>query len=102
MERERCCEGIASIGTSAIAKANFGEMQDRSEMARLELERAPDVREAFLVAAEQVVERGSLVPCLGVKRRAAQERRQSRFGDVVTTRSDVARRRLQRGRRGAV
>ena len=77
-------------------------MQHGGEMTRLELERAPDVLQAFLVPAEKVVKRSALVPRLGIERCAAQERGQPRFGDVVTTRGDVAGCRVERRRGGAV
>ena len=67
----------------------------------IRIERAPDVAQALRVAAEHVIERRALVPGFGVKRRAAQERREPCFSYVVAPRRDVARRGLQDGCRGA-
>src|SRR5438874_6910334 len=102
MQAERCGERIARLYAGAALQADLGEVQHGGEMTRLELERAPDVLQAFLVPAEKVVERSALVPRLGIERCAAQERAQPRFGDVVTTRGDVAGCRVQRRRGGAV
>src|SRR5262245_52857739 len=92
-------KGEARLGRSASREQDLGEMQHRGKMPRFELERATDVVEAFLVAPEEVVERGALVPGLGEIRRAAQEPREARLGDVVAPRGDVARREVQGPRR---
>src|SRR3989442_5693227 len=99
MERQRGGERVARLAAGAFAQQDLGEMQHRGKMARLELEGALDVAQAFGVLAEEVVKRRALVPGLRVEGRAAQERREARFGDVVAPRGDVPRRRLNgRGR----
>src|SRR6185436_2237102 len=91
MDRARRAQGKARLRFGLHRKEDLGEVQDRAEVPRLELERAPDIVQALGVAAEHVVERGALVPGLGEFRRAAQEPRQARLGDVVAPRGDVAR-----------
>src|SRR5438105_3431041 len=99
MERQRRGEGVARLAARALAQQDLGEMQHRCKMARLELERALDVAQAFGVPAEEVVEGGALVPGLRIEGRGSQERREARLGDVVAPSGDVPRRRLEsRGR----
>src|SRR3954471_3501656 len=102
MERERRGEGVARFGRRAFAEEDLGEVQHGGEVARLQLERAPDVVQAFDIAPEEVVERGALVPSLGIGGRGAQQRAEARLGDVVALGGNVARRRVERRRRRAV
>src|SRR5688572_7724338 len=81
---------------------NFREMQHRAEVARLELERAPDVAQAFGIAPEEIVQSGALVPGLGEVRRAAQQPGEARLGDIVAPRRDVAGREVELERRGSM
>ena len=102
MQRQSRGERIACLVRRAITEPNFREMEDRGEVARLELECALDVLQALLVASLQVVERGAIVPGLGIERGAAHERRQPGFSDVVAPCSDVARCGFEDGRCGTV
>src|SRR3982751_4586054 len=95
MQSKRGGKRVARLGLGALAEQDFGEMQHGREVPRLELERAPDVVQAFVVASKQIVERRALVPGLGVARRGAQERAEASLGNVVTFSSDVARRRVE-------
>ena len=76
MQRERRGERITRFGGCALAKQDLGKVQHRGEVPRLELERAPDVVQTLGVAAEQVVQRCSFVPGLGIERRRAQQCRE--------------------------
>src|SRR5438874_2815372 len=102
MQRERGGERIARLAARAFAEQDLGEMQHRGKVARLELEGALDIAEAFGVAAEEVIERRALVPGLGIERRAAQEQRKARLGDVVAPRRDIAGRGVERRGGGAM
>src|SRR3954454_24369910 len=102
MQREGRGEREARLLGGAVAEQDLGEMQHRGEVARLELERATDVVQALGIAAEQVVERGALVPGLGELRGAAQQDREPRLGDVVALGGDVARRGVEGSGGGAV
>ena len=57
----------------ALSQENFREAAQRSEMARLELERPAKIVHAAGVATEQIVQSRSLVPCLSEIRQVAQE-----------------------------
>src|SRR5438477_12779431 len=72
MERERRGEGVARFSRSAFAEEDLGEVQHGGEVARLELERAPDVVQAFAIAPEQVVGRSVVVPSLGIGSHVAE------------------------------
>src|SRR5438067_12645258 len=84
MQRQRRSEGVARFSGRAFAEEDLGEMQHGGEVARLELERAPDVVQALDIAPEQVVERGALVPSLRLTGPRRQERAQARLGDAVS------------------
>ncbi len=77
-------------------------MQHRGKVPRLELQRAADVAQALGVAAEQVVERGALVPGFGEIGRPAQKPRKPGLRDVVAAGCDVARGELKGMRRAVV
>src|SRR3954469_1112754 len=102
MERERRREREARLLGCAVAEQDFGEVQHRREVPRLELERAAKVEQALCVAAEDIVERGALMPRLGIAGRAAQEERQPRLGNVVAFGGDVAGGCVERSGGGAV
>src|SRR5262245_60424874 len=102
MQRKRGAKGEASLFSRASGEQQLAEVQHRAEGARRELERAADVGEALRVAGEKVIERGPLVPRLREIRRAAQQARKARLGDVVAARGDVARRLRQDFGGGAV
>src|SRR2546429_3974510 len=95
MERQRRRERVARLAARALAQQDLGEMQHRGKMARLELEGALDVAQAFGVPAEEIVERRALVPGLRIEGRAAQQRREARLGDVIAPGGDVPGRRLE-------
>ena len=80
-QRERRGEHEARVVARAFAEHDLGEVQHGGEVARLELERAADVVQAFRVSPEQVVQRGALVPSLGIRGRGAQQERDRRAGE---------------------
>src|SRR4051812_19738601 len=104
MDRERGVEGEARLERGAGPQQDFAKMHHGGEMPWLELERAADVLQTLLVAPEEVVEGGALMPGLGEIGRPAQEPGEAGFGDVVTPRGDVGGREGQgpgcRGGRG--
>src|SRR5687768_12842627 len=95
VHRERGIEREVRLAARTGAEEDLGEVQHGGKMSRFELERAADVVQALLVAAEQVKKRGALVPGLREVGRAAQELREARLGDVVAPRRDVARGEIQ-------
>src|ERR1700694_3630384 len=99
-QRRMKCE--ARFVRSPAAQQDLGEVKHGGKMTRLELEGAADVAQAFVVAPEQVVERGALVPGLGEVRRAAQQGGEAGFRDVVALRGNVARGQVERRGGGAV
>lgn len=65
-------------------------------MPRLEFEGAMKIDHAFGVVFSNVVKRRTLVPGFGKIGPGSQKHRKARFGNVVTLRSDVAHRTIQR------
>jgi len=95
MHRQGGVKGEARLVRRAGPEQDLGEVKHCGKMPWLELEGAMQVVEAFAVAAQEVVERGALVPCLGEIRCATQELSETGFGDVVALCGDVARRGIE-------
>src|SRR5688500_13356784 len=95
VHRERGIEREVRLAARTGAEKDLGEVQHGGKMSRFELERAADVVQALLVAAEQVKKRGALVPGLGEVGRAAQALREARLCEVRARRRYVARSAIQ-------
>src|SRR5262245_20111221 len=102
MDRARGVQREARLARPARFQQDLGEVKNGAEVARLELESAGEIAQAFLVALLQVVKRRPLVPGFGEVRRAPQQAREPGLGDVVAARRDVAGREIELARRGAV
>ena len=101
MDRARGAQREARLGFRARGAQDLDEVQHGAEVARLELERAPQVAQALVVPAEEVIEHSALVPRLGEVRNASQQQGEAGFRDVEAPCRDIARGALQR-LRGAV
>ena len=73
MDRARGAQREARLGLGARGAQDLREVQHGGEVARLELQRAAQVVQAFIVAPKEVVQHGALVPRLGEVRNASQQ-----------------------------
>ena len=101
MDRARRAQREARVGLGARGAQDLHEVQHGAEVARLELQRAAQVVQAFIVAPKEVVQHGALVPRLGEVRNASQQRGEAGFRDVEAPCRDIPRGELQ-GVRGAM
>ena len=101
MNRARGAERETHLGFGARGPQDLNEVQHGAEVARLELQRAPQVVQAFIVAPKEVVQHGALVPRLGEVRNASQQQGEAGLRDVEAACRDVPGGKLQR-LRGAV
>jgi len=101
MDRARRAQREARLGLGARGAQDLHEVQHGAEVARLELQRAAQVVQAFIVAPKEVVQHGALVPRLGEVRNASQQHGEAGFRDVEAPCRDIPRGELQ-GVRGAV
>ena len=74
---------------SSGLQKNFNEVKHCTEVAGLQLERAPQVAQAFFVASEQVIKHSALVPGLGEVRQPPEDQREARLSQVIALPGDV-------------
>ena len=95
MDRARRAQREARVGLGARGAQDLHEVQHGGEVARLELQRAPQVVQAFIVAPKEVVQHGALVPRLGEVRNASQQHGEAGFRDVEAPCRDIPRGEVQ-------
>src|SRR5262245_8611432 len=88
-------EGEQRRGAIAFTEADLAEAADRAEVTGLERERPLDVLDALGVAAETEIERGTLVPGLGVVGVGLDQVVEDRLALRVVAGRDRARRALE-------
>jgi len=96
MNRARGAQRETHFGLGARGAQDFDEVQHGAEVARLELERAPQVVQALVVPPQEVIQHSALVPRLGEVRNASQQQGEAGFRDVEAACRDIPGGKLQR------
>ena len=102
MNGARGAQREAGLGCRARRVQDLHEVQHRAEVSRLELQRAPQVMQAFVVPSLQVVQDRAFVPGLGEVGNASQQQRKAGLGDVEAPRRDIVRGELESARGGVM